>query len=202
MIDQAQTDVKAASPGQSLSWETPVPLGDMPEAVPFPVEVLPPGLGQFVEEAMAALDCPADLLGPALLAAAGAAIGATRALAVKSRCERPAIFLAVVVPAGASAGAALDTITGPICQAQARALAEHPARVAQYKKDLAGWKALPDYSTLPPVLAAYCRSPEEGPRPEKPQRPILSRFFAADPPPGTVGRLPNHNPRGDFGPPE
>ena len=160
--------------------------------VPFPVEVLPPALADFVREAAAALDCPTDWLGPPMLAAAGAALGQSRVLRIKENlCERAAIYLALLAPAGSSQAAALRTVAEPIYEAQAQLLAEHEQHQARYDIDL--------YNYEPPFDRPEVVYPwdEEKYRPrEKPVRPILTRRYAAD---ATVGSLPGmlqDNPRG------
>src|SRR6266436_2889510 len=55
-------------------WEPPIPLAEVPAALPFPLSVLPAILIRFVKDAAGALTCPVDYLAVPLLALAGAAI--------------------------------------------------------------------------------------------------------------------------------
>src|SRR6266849_3240452 len=87
----ANTNAREPNP---LPWEAPVRLTEPARVTSFPIDVLPPALAGLIQEAGAALDCPADFLGPPLLVAAGAAIGTSRVLRVKDNChERAALYL-------------------------------------------------------------------------------------------------------------
>src|SRR5262249_30567542 len=102
-------------------WPELVPLARVPGVPDFPVDVLPRALGAFVEAGAAALQCPADYVGVPLLALAGAAIWASRALEVKPGwTERPALYAAVVGPPGSAKTPALKLAAGPIYAEQAR----------------------------------------------------------------------------------
>jgi hypothetical protein len=75
------------------AWPDPIPLAKIPAAKPFPLDVLPQSLGEFIQDAAAALTCPADYVAVPLLAIAGAAIGTSRVLEIKAGWrERPALF--------------------------------------------------------------------------------------------------------------
>jgi hypothetical protein len=102
-------------------WEPPLPLSDAPAAPAFPVGVLPPKLARFVEDAAAALSCPADYLGVPLLALGGAAAGASRVLEIKPGWrERPALYCAIVGPPGSAKTPALKAVAAPVYAEQAR----------------------------------------------------------------------------------
>jgi hypothetical protein len=97
------------SQGDLEPWDRPIPLGDVPPVSPFPEHVLPVCLATFVREAASALACPTDYVGVPLLAIAGAAIGASRALQIKPGWqERPCLYAAVVAPPGSAKSPALN----------------------------------------------------------------------------------------------
>ena len=102
-------------------WEHPILLADAPAVDPFPEAVLPTPLATFVREAASALACPSDYIGVPLLAIAGAAIGASRALRIKPGWqERPCLYAAIVAPPGSAKSPALKLVASPIYAEQAR----------------------------------------------------------------------------------
>ncbi len=113
-------------------WEQPVPLSVAPVVEEFPVEVFPQLLARFAAEAAAAVGCPVDYLTVPMLAVAGGAIGASKALAVKrGYVQRALLYAAVVGPPGDGKTPALSLVAGPIHEAQqkARALYEQELQV-------------------------------------------------------------------------
>jgi hypothetical protein len=108
-------------PTPTPEWEPPVPLAEVPEAEPFPLAVLPADLAQFVQDAGEALSCPADYIAVPLLAIAGAAVGASRALEIKPGWkERPCLYVAVVGPPGGGKTPAQKLAATPVYAEQAR----------------------------------------------------------------------------------
>jgi hypothetical protein len=136
------------------SWPEPVPLANVPEAEPFPVELLPGRLAQFARDAGEALACPVDYLAVPLLAIAGAAIGASRALEIKAGWwERPSLYAAVVGPPGCGKTPSLKLAAGPV-------YAEQERRLKLWKYAKLAW--------------------EESESEEKGPRPILQPVFVSD----------------------
>jgi hypothetical protein len=84
-------------PPEPEPWTAPVPLNESPPPPAFPLAVFPECLRRFAEEAAASVPCPPDYVAVPMLAIAGAAIGASRALEIKhGRTERPCLYAAVV----------------------------------------------------------------------------------------------------------
>jgi hypothetical protein len=122
------------------AWQLPVPFA-APAGDPFPVEVLPPALAAFVEQAAAAHGCAVDLVAAPVLAVAGTMIGSSRVLQLREdRCERPALFLAVVAEHASGAAEALRLVTEPVFRAQQRSLARYEERKAQYEIERAQYR--------------------------------------------------------------
>jgi hypothetical protein len=76
-------ETKPAKPAVT-DWPEPVPLTGCPTVPPFPVDVFPAKLQLFTIQTARALSCPADYVAVPVLAISGTAIGASRALAIKS----------------------------------------------------------------------------------------------------------------------
>ena len=125
-----------AIPREPPAWEPPIPLAAIPQASPFPLEVLPPDLQRFVREVSEAKHAPLDYAAVPLLVVAGGAIGSSRAISIKPGwSERPCLYAAVVAPPGSAKTPALKDIAGPVYTEQARLRAAH--RTAKENDDRA-----------------------------------------------------------------
>jgi hypothetical protein len=122
-------------PQEATPWEPPIALVEVPEADPFPTEVLPALLARFVEEVALAKNCPPDYVGVPLLVIAGAAIGATRALEIKPGWrERPCIYAAVIGSPGSAKTPALKAVALPVYAEQSKRLAYHRRRLQSWEE--------------------------------------------------------------------
>jgi hypothetical protein len=116
------------------SWDDPLPLGDAPNVEPFPLNVFPTSIAQFLHEAAAALNCPVDYLAVPALVIAGAAIGASRALEIKPGWdERPTLYAAVVAPTGSAKSPAQKTVARPVYAQQSILHEDYQRRLAEWK---------------------------------------------------------------------
>jgi replicative DNA helicase len=96
-------------------WEPPVPFGSGDEVPPFPVEVLPGWLSEYVAAVATATQTPADLAG--MLALAVLATVAAGAVEVEPRPgwhEPLCLFVAVGMDAGARKSAVFTALTRPV----------------------------------------------------------------------------------------
>jgi hypothetical protein len=103
----------AAHGGQC--WEPPVPFGVAGEVPPFPVEVLPGWLGEYVAAVATATQTPADLAG--MLALAVLATVAAGAVEVEPRPgwrEPLCLFIAVGMDAGSRKSGVFTAMTRPM----------------------------------------------------------------------------------------
>lgn len=109
------------APPEPEQWGKPIPLNEMPQAPPFPLDVLPPALRRFAEEAARSIPCPPDYVAVPMLMMAGAAIGASRALEIKrGRLERPCLYAAVVGSPSCGKTPALTFAARPLYAEQSR----------------------------------------------------------------------------------
>jgi hypothetical protein len=126
----------AATTPQSAEAAPPLPLDEPAAAPPFPLEVLPERLQQYVEELAWAMSCPTDFAGAAVLALGGAAIGNRRRLQIKQGYNESAcLFLAIVAPPGCAKSPSLEKVAGPLHAAQARCVVEWRDAKKAWEKD-------------------------------------------------------------------
>lgn len=108
-------------PEEPEPWPDPIPLNETPPALEFPLHVFPAPLRDFAVEAAAAIPCPVDYVAVPMLAIAGAAIGASRALEIKhGRTERPCLYAAVVGPPSCGKTPCLSFAARPLYDEQSR----------------------------------------------------------------------------------
>jgi hypothetical protein len=174
----------SACPSSGDRWEPPVPLVEVPEAPPFPLQVLPESLNRFVAEAARALDGPADYLGVPLLVLAGAAVGATRSLEIKAGHEqRPCLYAALVGPPGSTKSPALALVAQPTHEEGWRLKAQWDRAMIDYEADLARYEAGRRN------IGACARDP-------RPAKPLLRRLVASDATTEALAQVLLENPRG------
>ena len=110
---------------------------DTPKALP----IAPPGEGTIARRVAAAMRCPIDFIGLAILVVSGAAIGAARALQVKGGwLEKPGLYAVVVARPGTTKTPALRAVMEPIYEEQDRLYQDYKAARLKYEEDLAAYK--------------------------------------------------------------
>jgi hypothetical protein len=175
--------VEATTPAP---WPDLVPLGEVPDVLPFPLDVFPDVLQRFVREGAVALHCPADFLAVPLLVMAGAAIGASRALAIKrSHIQRASVYAAVIGSPGASKSPAQDLVVEPVHEIEERLHVAWQEAMKQYQADLEVYEE-----------AKKDAKKQKTTPPEKPERPILERLTVNDATAEALVPILNENPRG------
>ena len=117
LLNEARAALAAVGPsGPSAPNQDPSPdqTHQRPAFVPFPMEVMPDIVREFVESASSSLGCdPAFLACPAMAALSGA-IGLSRALELKPGWQEPAcLWVAVVADSGSMKSPALDAVLEP-----------------------------------------------------------------------------------------
>jgi hypothetical protein len=98
-------------------WEPPIPFGMAGDAPPFPVEVLPGWLGDYVAAVATATQTPPDLAG--MLALAVLATVAAGAVEVEPRPgwqEPLCVFIAVGMDAGSRKSSVFTALTRPVAE--------------------------------------------------------------------------------------
>ncbi len=157
-------------------WEPPLSLNTLPAADEFPTEVFPASLELFAREAAEAVGCPVDYFGLPMLAIAGGAIGASKALAVKKGyVQRGLLYGAIVGPPGDAKSPALSMVAGPLHDAQHRAWELYKQEKLVHESDCA-------------------KAKQDGK--EKPAPPLLRRVHTDDATTESLGPILQRNPRG------
>jgi hypothetical protein len=175
-------------PHEPPPWESPIPFGSAVPVPPFPLASLPGPLADFVDCVSAALACPADFVAVPLLAIAGGAVGASRALELHPGwTERPSVYAAIIGRPGSAKSPALKAVASPVYSRQNRLKADYDAATEQYEQDLAAYTA--EMKRRGGAVTRGGRairvhdpendSPLEDP-PEKPKKPSLQRVYASD----------------------
>jgi hypothetical protein len=106
-----------------------------PVAQPFPLDVLPACLAQFVAQVAASTSTPPDFAAATLLVVAGAAVGNSRGLELIKNAwyEAARFFLACVGPPGSGKSPAMRTVLRPL-------FAQEKVRELQYRKDVRAFR--------------------------------------------------------------
>lgn len=137
------------------------------DALPFPVDALPPLCRSLAIEGAAALGIDAGFIGAPIIGALAGAIGSSRVVEVRTGWREPALtWILTDAPSGAGKSPAIDLATDPLRRRDAE-LAEKTRRASDdYKARLAQWQqrqrrkegdAGPPPEP-PPRLAAVCDS--------------------------------------------
>lgn len=109
---------------------------------PFPVEVLPFIVRNYVEHAAKALHCdPTFVAMPALCSLAGI-IGNTRVIELKETWQEPAVCWGVLIADSSTLKSpSLDTATDPLTRIQNSLFAEFETRLSGWREEMEEWKA-------------------------------------------------------------
>jgi hypothetical protein len=160
------------------AWPPVLPLGGLAPAPPFPVDALPAVARNLVTEAADALDGPADYVGHAALAVAGAAAGAAVELEVKPGWrERACFYAALVGTSGNSKTPSLQLVARPVYAAQEALHVAYEQDLREFEGERRAWIA-------------------RGRQGDEPRRPLLPRLHSSDVTTACVAQLLVENPRG------
>jgi hypothetical protein len=176
------------------SWEALIPLGEPPEAQPFPLEVLPPSARKLVVETARALPCPPDYVAVPLLVMAGAAIGRSRVLRVKGgHLQPPLLYAAVIGSPGSMKSPALEVAAAEVFDVEEvnhreyeKEREEYDAAVETYKEDMTAYRD--DRKTKKDRAGLK--------KPQKPTRPVHKRVLVDNATAESLVPILTENPRG------
>jgi DNA polymerase-1 len=172
--------------GGVREWHEPIPLNEIPPAPPFPLDVFPKVIQDIVNQSASAFPCPSDYVAVPIVATAGAAIGASRKLAIKtSHLQGACVFAGVVGPPGSAKTPALQLVVEPLRDMEEclqtvwdQAMVGYEAAMEEYERALKEFKK------------------NGGERPEKPNRPVLERITVTDTTAEALVPILKENPRG------
>lgn len=137
---QAEAPNSKQQPGQtednkSEAWGDILPLGQEPSADPFPLDVLPEALQEYVRQVSHCMNMPTCHVALAMLTVAGAAIGNARQLRINASHEQhPALYSAIVSPPGTRKSPLLSLIAKPLHIQQAAWRKRWEQRIAEWEK--------------------------------------------------------------------
>lgn len=139
---------------------------------PFPVEVFPRPLDDFVRQGAIALGCDHAYIALPLLAALGSAVGNTRRVRLKRTWDEPAVvWSAVVGDSGSIKSPANDLALDPVRRRQELAIKKHETELAAHEVELLSYDR---------DLHHWRKSKSGGAPPTKPERPSCERFMVSD----------------------
>ena len=171
----------AESPRTALEWQ------------PFPVELLPAGMRDYVTQTAEGMACDTTLVAVPMLAALAAAIGNTRVISLKSDWQEPAILWAAIVaesgslktPAMRKALQFVNEQEQEIEQRNAAALDQYEEDKVVHESHMAEWKQ-----------QARRRGDDAGRPPAPPRKPLRTSHIVSDCTIEAVAAILADNPRG------
>jgi DNA polymerase I-like protein with 3'-5' exonuclease and polymerase domains len=175
------------SPGQAQAApgarRLPRPI---PPYVPFPVDVLPAPLADYVAQGAASFGCDPVFVALPVLGVVASAIGNTRVIALKRGWREPSVlWCCVVADSGTVKTPAWRRVTSHWFRAQKRLLQEHRAELAAYEAELAAHQE------------AKKKAAKAGGGPgAAPEKPAARRVVCSDTTVEKVGVILEANPRG------
>ncbi|HEX4611574.1 MAG TPA: DUF3987 domain-containing protein [Urbifossiella sp.] len=138
------------------------PAAHLPPYVPFPVHLLPPVVREYVAATAAAMNCDPAYSALPVLAALGAAIGASHAASPKARWKEPPYIWAVAIGrSGAVKSPPYRDVEDLAEDINDRLDAAYQVALAQYEADREAWDE------------AKQAGDDPGPRPEPPVRKVF-----------------------------
>lgn len=180
-IELALLERVAKDSGVELT--VPVDAGE-----PFPLELLPEGLRDYVAESAEADGVDVRMVALPLLITIGAAIGTTRRIQIKRGwCEPAVLWGAVIARSGSVKSAGIDRSKTFLEPHESQWQFEYKEEEKKYKK------AMIDYKKR---MAKFMADDKANTPPKEPERPIARRLQVDDATLESVAPLLSENPRG------
>ena len=143
---------------------------ELPTPEAFPVDAMPRGCRQLINEAAAAIGCPPEFVALPMLAVLAAAIGNSRVLKLKEGWEEAAgIYAAVIADPGEKKTPAYKVAIEPATKRQAALRDAYQRALDEYNRELRAYE----------VDKADARKAGE-PAPPPPQPPVMERTLVED----------------------
>ena len=180
--------------------KTDDPLEKQWEPCPFPVEVFPHDVINFIDRVSNALPCPPDFLGVGCLVIAGAMLGSVRRIQVKEGWEeQPNMYAVIVAPPGQLKSPALRRAGEPIKELQKVINRKYHEDLTKYNEDKTIYKA--KFAAYEFNLKNYYKNNFHGenePQPpaDRPVPPTLEHVYADDFTVESLGEMLKTSPRG------
>lgn len=114
---------------------------DPGEPSPFPMEVFPHVIREFVSQHSQAIQCPEDFMATAILGVAARALGTSRSFGVtKDWTELPNQYMCIVAPPSSGKSPACKRVLKPIRKMQALDAARHSKERSEYLEEKSMWR--------------------------------------------------------------
>ena len=182
--DANNTPSKITPSGVSLAQTPDAPLLWRP----FPVELLPKPIRDFVVEASHAIGVDPVMCVMPVLATCAAAIGSTRQARIKRTWFEPAIlWMATVARSGQRKSAPFEHSVRPLKLRETQSLRDHEDVLLEHDSDRARWER---------DMKEWKKGNGDSPPPPEPAKPKPKRFLTSDPTIEAVALLLSNNPHG------
>lgn len=166
---EAEPQAAKASPKKATRRAPAIPPYE-----PFPTDVLPEPVRNFIYQASTAIGCDASYVALPLLAGLASAIGNTHRILLKRGWSEPSVlWCAIVGESGSLKSPAIDAALGRIRQRQAKALSEFKKELEVYDRELEVHKA-----DMNEWRKSGHKSGEPAPLP--PEKPTSGRCWCSD----------------------
>ncbi len=164
---------------------------DLHPYIPFPVEILPSIVRQYINECALAIGCDPSFIALPLLVGFASAIGDSRCIRLKRIwCEPAILWGAIVAESGASKSPAINQALLAVKKKQAKAMAEHKRKMKTYNSETS------KFNPKTGELKNQYKQDESLVKLEMPQKPICKRYTTDDVTVEALVGLLNENPRG------
>lgn len=164
---------------------------DVPDEIeyrPFPVEALPPVIGQYVSQLAEAVCCDPSFVALPLLTGLASAIGNSLRLSVKRDWSIPSIlWCCTVAPSGSGKSIAPEKALRPLIKRQSRLMKQFQRDMEQYETELAIYEK---------QSAEWKKGKTDGDPPTAPVVPVCQRLIVSDSTIEALGLRLQDNPRG------
>jgi hypothetical protein len=181
-----ETAKKPAADTPPPPWPEIVPLAAHCLAEPFPLDVLPEHLQEYVRDCAATLSCPPDYVAVPVVILAGGLIGASRALTIKEgHTQRPIFYAASVGRPGSGKSPGLEKARAPIRKKEDEWNATWKEKMGAYKVAMAAHEQ---------QVRQAAKAKDD--LPEEPRKPVLERLTVGGVTVEVLGLILSENSRG------
>lgn len=112
------------------------------ETPPFPTDLFPGDIRNFIKEASRSLSCPQDFIGVFALSVLSSAIGSSRAIEVKPDWIEPAvIYSGIIAPPSSKKSPAFKIALGPVIEYQQKMKSDYDLLKKKYEKEMLLWES-------------------------------------------------------------
>lgn len=135
--EEAITKIREAHSGEAI----PINFFDPGEPEPFPMEVFPPILREFINQHSQSIQCPEDFMATAMLAVAARCLGTARSIQLDSKwTELANQYYCIVAPPSSGKSPAAKRVLSPIRRMQKEDANRYENEMAAFAADMSSWR--------------------------------------------------------------